>query len=162
MGETVYYVKNRKIAVTCPRCRYSKVVSASKFLDQSKSVKLRLRCPCGHTHKALLERRSYERKFTPLEGRYIYLTDKFIQTEGDILVRDLSIDGIGFIMMKTPSIVPLPGDPLSVHFRINELPGAMFKKEVVVQSFRGGRVGARFLQQINYATDKPLKIFLLS
>ena len=162
MGDMVYFVNDGKIVVTCPRCRFSKQISTASFLTHPKHVKLRLKCRCGWVHRAFLERRTHQRKFTKLEGRYIYLTDKFIHTEGAILVKDLSSQGIGFTFLDAPRITPLPGDPLSVQFRINELPGAFFKKEVRVKSFKGSRVGARFLEKINYETDKPLKIFLAS
>ena len=36
------------------------------------------------------------------------------------------------------------------------------EKEVLVKSFNGSRVGARFLEKIKYETDKTLKIFLAS
>ena len=96
MGDLVYFVNDGKIVVTCPRCRFSKQISTAPFLAHPKHVKLRLKCRCGWVHKASLERRRQQRKFTKLEGRYIYLTDKFIHTEGAIVIKDLSSQGIGF------------------------------------------------------------------
>ena len=160
MGEKVYFVDDGKIVVSCPRCRFTKMVPAAKYLCHPANVKLRLKCRCGFVHTAFLERRLQRRKSTRLEGIYVYLTDKFIHTEGGILVRDLSSCGIGFSFLDDPGIVPLPGDRLSVRFRINRLADASFAKEVLVKSFRGTRVGARFLKKISYETDKVLKIFL--
>jgi hypothetical protein len=157
-----YVVDDGKIVVNCPRCRLTKIVSVAKFVSHPSDVKLRVNCKCGHTHRASLERRNRERKYAQLKGKYIYLSDKFIYQECEIEVRDLSSDGLGFILLETPGVAPLPGDSLAVQFRINELPGGLFKKEVRVKSFRGSRIGARFLEKIRYETDKSLKIFLSS
>jgi hypothetical protein len=161
-GERGYAVDDGKIVVVCPKCRYTKVVSVAEHVSRPSDVKLRVKCKCGHTHRAYLERRIRQRKYARLRGRYIYLTDKCIHTECEIEVRDLSSDGLGFILLETPKIAPLPGDALAVQFRINELPGALLKKEVRVKSVNGSRVGARFLKTIRYETDKSMKIFLSS
>jgi hypothetical protein len=162
MREKVYFVDDGKIVVSCPRCRVTRIVSAAKFLCHPTNVKLRLRCKCGCVHKASLERRIQHRKYIRLSGRYIYLTNKFVHTEGPMEIRDLSCEGLGFILLHRPSVVPLPGDLLSVQFSINELPGATIKKEVRVESFKRSRVGARYLKRIRYETDKKLKIFMAS
>ena len=157
-----YVVDDGKIVVTCPGCRFTKIVSVAKFVSHPSVVKFRLRCKCGHVHRASLERRIQQRKYIKLRGRYIYLTDKFIHTGGPMEISDLSSDGLGFIFLHRPSFVPLPGDLLSVQFDINELPGATIKKEIRVMSFKGFRVGARYLKKIRYETDKTLKIYLSS
>ena len=162
MGEIVYFVDDGNIVITCPRCRFSREISTASFLAHPNHVKLRVKCRCGWVHRGYLERRRQHRKFTKLAGRYIYLSDKFIHTEGSISIKDLSSSGIGFTLLKTPRVTPLPGDLLSVQFKINELPGAFFNKEVLVKSSKGSRVGARFLKRIRYETDKTLKIFLSS
>ena len=162
MGKIVYFVKNGKIVVVCPICRFTRTISVAEYVCLPKNVSFRVKCRCGHVHRACLERRRQYRKFTRLTGRYVYLTDKFIHTEGQIVIKDLSSWGIGFSLLEAPRVVPLPGDPLSVQFRINQFPGALLKKEVLVKSFRGSRVGARFLNKISYETDKPLTIFLSS
>ena len=161
-GRLGYVVDDSKIVVSCSRCRFTKIVSVAKFISHPSVVRLRLQCKSGHIHRASLERRIQQRKYIRLRGRYIYLTDKFVNAEGPMEIRDLSDDGLGFVLLHRPSVEPQPGDLLSVQFDINELPGATIKKEIRVVSFKGFRVGARYLKRIRYETDKTLKIYLSS
>jgi hypothetical protein len=152
--------KNGTTKIICPDCKCSRVVDVSEYKKLAKAVKVRIKCKCGYAQAALLERRDRHRKPTKLKGSYI---PNFVGTKIDreeIEVINLSADGVRFKFINNHKYKFKPGDELLVEFSLNEMPGSLKRKEVIIKSFNKPFISAVFKDKNFFNKDLCFKIFL--
>jgi hypothetical protein len=109
------------------------------------AVRVKCKCPCGHTYSALLERRKHIRKNLHLEGRYV---NKNGGGKGKMEVLDLSRSGLKMKLdMETGVKV---GDILRLQFTLDDKQNSEVTKEVTVRSKSGLLLGTEFLSLDHY------------
>lgn len=152
--------KNWTTKIICPDCRCSRSVDVSAYKKLAKAVKVRIKCKCGHSQVALLERRHRHRKPTSLKGNYIpKLFDKKIHRE-EIEVKNLSSSGIRFKFIDNGKYEFKPGDELLVEFSLNKMPGSLIRKEVIIKGFNMPFISAEFKNKNSFNEELFFKIFL--
>jgi hypothetical protein len=152
--------KNWTIKIICPNCKCSRFVDVSEYKKLAIAVKVRIKCKCGYTEVALLERRGGHRKPTNLKGSYIpKLVGKKIHRE-EIEVKNLSADGIRFKFVDNHVYNFKPGDELLVEFSLNEMPGSLIRQELIIKSFNKPFISAEFKDKIFFNKNLLFKIFL--
>lgn len=142
---------------TCPACARSKMQDVSSFLDLDREIKATIRCKCGNTFKAVLERRKHHRKQVDLLGTF-WIKEKGLAC--DMVVKDLSRAGIKFhIRVKPPFKV---GEKLWVEFRLDNTDRTMILKQVLVRNIKNDYVGCQFIMvDPNNKVDKAIGFYLM-
>ena len=152
--------KNWTTKIICPNCKCYRFVNVSEYKKVEKDVKVRIKCKCGYAQVALLERRHRHRKATSLKGNYIpKLFDKKIHRE-KIEVKNLSASGIRFKFIDNHKNKFKPGDELLIEFSLNEMPGSLIRKEVIIKGFNKPFISAEFKNKNSFKKDLCFKIFL--
>ncbi len=157
MKEQKAFVNNNGVAIfTCPKCQTAKHVDAKKYRQLDKVIRVNVRCSCGHSYKAMLERRQFFRKSVELKGIY-FLSDG---NRGTLTIKDISRTGINF---ETNTDVELAvGDKFMVEFYLDDTHKTMIKKEIVIRSIKGSSIGAEFFTiDPNNVYDKALGFYLM-
>jgi len=152
---TFYANKDNEVAIHCPKCKFIKTFDASRLNVTGKSLKVR--CKCGEVFKCIVELRKIYRKAVKLAGKYVNL--KTGMTD-DILVQDLSYEGIGFSVFVGQMFHNLQkGDELEVSFKLDDAKKSEIRKRVKVRVVKDSFIGAEF-SDIQWF-DKDLGFYLL-
>ena len=145
-------------AVNYDYVKKSKTVDASRFKSDSRTVRVRVRCPCGYRYSAILEKRRGYRKEVSLPGSYVHFIDGRKVGRGTLIVKDLSTGGVKLRITDPGNISP--GDVLSIEFRLDDVHRSMLRKKVLVRTIEETNIGAEFA--MSEATDKALGFYLFS
>jgi hypothetical protein len=156
----LFVEKKETIKIICPDCKCSRIVDVSEYKNLAKAVKVRIKCKCGYAHVALLERRDRFRKPTKLKGSYLpnLVVTKIDRKEIEVI--NLSANGIRFKFVDNSKYKFRQGDKLLVEFSLNEMPNSLFRKEVIIKSFKEPFISAEFEDKNFFNKDLCFKIFL--
>lgn len=124
-----------KATINCPKCGASKTVDVSTLKATAKQLKIT--CKCGLVFSGAFEFRRVYRKTVRLPGKYKDLNGP---KRGDIIIKDLSIGGLGFSCDTRHKIKP--GDYLEVTFRLDDTKKSEITLNVIVRSVKDGFIGA--------------------
>ena len=80
--------------IKCPKCDTSKPVDMSKYVAIDDVIRFTARCKCGHSYKAVLDKRDKLRKKTNLSGTYANLSPGKEGQKGQMTVLDVSRSGL--------------------------------------------------------------------
>ena len=158
MSAIVYVTSENKARFVCPRCGKSKTVDAGRFKSHTRTVRVKVRCPCGHRYIAILEKRRGYRKEVSLPGSFLHLVDGSEVSRGAMTVRDISTGGIKLRITNTEKINV--GDVLQLEFRLDDAHRSLLRKKVIVRNIEEMHVGVEFA--MSEATDKALGFYLFS
>ena len=156
--QKAYVREDGTTVLKCPFCNYARTVSVA-ILREKKRV-IRVRCACQKSYAVDLELRKMFRKSASLRGKYINHSqqdDRGVLIQGKIVVRDISMGGIGFETIGKCSIQK--DDELEVTFTLDDKYASVIKKMVEVKIVRGKYVGCEFTHANEY--DKALGFYLL-
>ena len=156
MVEKVYVTQNETGTFICPNCQKSKTVGVSKFIKSNKNINIKVSCPCGHTFTSFLERRKNYRKKTNLTGTFVRLVDGKPTDRGRMIVRDLSLTGVGlkFLLNYNFEI----GDILEIDFDLDNPHETRLKRKVIIRNIKDSYVGTEFYKR--EMEDKILGFYL--
>ncbi len=158
MTQKVYVTSKQIATISCPQCARSKTVDVSKYATLDKMVKVNVKCPCGHTYKAILEKRKQYRKETNLAGTYIHFINGQPRGRGLMTVKDLSTSGMKLqLNVKQDFAI---GDQMQVEFHLNDAHRTLIKKTVIIKNQREQFIGAEFAPF--ESIDKALGFYLFS
>lgn len=143
----LYYADaDHKVELSCPKCDHaihfdaSNVKSAGAFSTH---------CPhCGTGFVFRVELRKKWRKNVDLDGRY---TNLATGRSGDMAVKDISFDGVGFETLERHSLTQ--GDEISVDFHLDDQRRTHLKRKLIVRVVRGHFVGAEFAVRRSHDAD---------
>lgn len=148
-------VKEGDIAImTCPSCKKMKRFSVAQFKKTGKR-QLLIKCNCGALIKCCLEFRQYPRKMVNFLGRSTNLSRH--RECQDIIVRNLSLGGIGFCPGKRDRI--RKDDRLLISFALKDSKNTFMKSEVVVRNASPDYIGCAFQASEDFRPE--LGFFLL-
>jgi len=142
----------------CPFCSHARTVSVAVLKDKKKVI--RVKCSCQKSYSVSLELRKMYRKSTRLKGNYInhsQQNDSGMPIKGKIVVKDVSMGGIGFETVGNCTIEK--DDELEVTFTLDDIHSSVIKKWVEVKVVRDKYVGCEFTHANEY--DKALGFYLL-
>jgi hypothetical protein len=142
----------------CPQCQKAKVVDVSKYLSCDQKVRVNVKCPCGHSYRAILEKRKQYRKETNLPGTYAQIVDGRRVRKGWMTVKDIS--ATGFKLELNSEAALSVGDHLEVEFRLDDTHRTLIIKRVVIRNIRGRSVGTEFA--VTETAGKALGFYLLN
>lgn len=158
MSEIVHVTSENKARFECPKCHKSKTVDADRFKAPTRTVRVKVNCPCGHQYVAILEKRRGYRKEVSLPGSYVQYVDGREAYRGAMTVCDISIGGMKMRISNTNKFTI--GDVLQLEFRLDDVHRSLLRKKVIVRNIEEKYVGAEFA--MTEATDKALGFYLFS
>ena len=97
--ETINVGDINHVTITCPKCGLAMSRNVTNFKDTPK--RLKAKCKCGEVFRIFLEFRRYYRKIVRISGDY-FIQDK--DEKGEVLIKNISIDGIKFETLKPHNI----------------------------------------------------------
>jgi len=142
----IYIDKSKKTPITCTKCLFERTIDLSHVKPDQKTLKVR--CRCGKDYEVCIERRKEYRKDVELFGEYSIQT---IGEKGDIIVRDLSMIGIGFECLNPHHIVR--DDTVKVKFKLDGPKRSEIKKSVKVVWVKDRIIGAYYIETKSYKAD---------
>lgn len=158
MTQKIYITSKQMATFSCPQCNRSKTVDVSKYAALDKVIKVNIKCPCGHTYKAILEKRKHYRKETNLPGTYVHFIDGQPRDRGLMTVKDLSTAGMKLRLNVKQSFAI--GDQLRVEFHLDDAHRTLIKKTVIIRNQRDQFIGVELAPF--EAVDKALGFYLFS
>ena len=133
------YVRPDNTAVlTCPHCKYQKVILANKFKGHNHNLKVK--CRCQNVFMVFIEFRKRVRKKTFLRGTYINHSQK--DSGGYLVIENISVTGVAISSVDVNKFKV--GDELSLEFTLDDEYGTEIKKEAIVRSVRQSIIGCDF------------------
>jgi hypothetical protein len=145
MTEKVFIGSNDMATFKCPACSKTRTANVSRFRNIQKAVRVKCKCPCGHTYAVLLERRKHIRKDTNFTGSFIHENGT---ERGTMRILDLSRSGLK-IETNFPTQINV-GDKLRVEFTLDDRQHSQVTKEVIIRSVSGKSLGAEFTSLEHY------------
>ena len=156
--QKAYVSDDGTTVLKCPFCNHARTVSVAMLREKKKVIKVK--CSCQKSYSVNLELRKMFRKYTSLRGKYINHSqqdDRGVLIQGKIIVRDISMGGIGFETIGKCTIEK--DDELEVTFTLDDKYSSVIKKRVEVKIVRNKYVGCEFAHSTEY--DKALGFYLL-
>jgi len=145
MPDRVIITDNNTATFVCPECKKWKTKDVSRYKNTETSVRVKIKCPCGHSYDVILERRKSIRKNLNLPGKF----NNYKNSESvNVTVTDISQTGLR-IKLDFPQDFA-PGDKLNLEFILDDKQRSLVKKKVVVRSVKGLSVGAEFFSAEHY------------
>jgi len=142
MAEKVFVTENNMAVFECPQCNKAKRADVSRYKDIRQIIRLKVKCPCGHSYKVVLERRRHYRKDVNFPGTYTRVLSDYTEDKGGITVKDLSVSGVKIKLNVAKDFKV--GDILSVEFRLNDKQRSSIKKEAVIRKISNPYLGLEF------------------
>jgi hypothetical protein len=151
--QKAYVREDGTTVLMCPYCGHARTVSVALLKEKKKVITVK--CSCEKTYTVNLEQRKLYRKNTNLNGSYINFSRD--NEKGKMIVRDISMGGIGFKVLGECNIEK--DDELEVTFTLDDTHSSVIKKQVVTRIVQGNYVGCEFLHHFEY--DKALGFYIL-
>lgn len=150
------YVHNKLVvSFCCPLCKLEKTIGVERIKDVYHwNVKAKCR-RCGHDFKVSFNFRKYYRKETYLHGLLFSSSDAQNQV-ADVIITDLSLTGLGFECKNGEFEA---GNVFVIRFILDDEESSKVEKQISIQSVRGHKVGADFMETKGF--DKALGKYIL-
>lgn len=142
MAEKIFVTEDNMAVLECPQCKKGKRVDVSRFKDVRQAVKIKVKCPCGHLFKVILERRKSFRKNVNFPGTYTHVLPDYREDKGGITVKDLSRSGVKIKLNVKKEFKP--GDILLVEFQLDDKQRSRIKKDAVIRKISDPYLGLEF------------------
>jgi len=151
------YVRPDNTAVlTCPHCKYQKVILANKF--KGHNHKLKVKCRCQNVFTVFIEFRKRVRKKTFLRGTYINHSQN--DSSGFLIIRDISVTGLSFTSLDLKNFKV--GDELRVEFALDDEHRTIFRKDLIIKDVRKNSVGCEYDSSEDVVFQSPLGYYIMS
>jgi hypothetical protein len=128
----------------CSNCGYTKQINTQKYSNFKNSRKIRIKCKCGETETAYLERRNNSRKTSEFDGKFFHSDTNGNLNCGDIKVQNISADGMGFTVLENLNNSIKTGDDIIIKFRANNMPRSLITKKASVRNIQGNFLNVKF------------------
>lgn len=139
----------------CPKCNRKKTMQLSQHNIQRPRTRIKCHCCCGHTFRAVLERRGQTIKKIHLWGTYT--SREHDRWSGRMTVNRLNSRGVALMLNITQKITP--GYKLQLEFVLDDAKQSMVKKEVVVTAADGPYISAEFSSREHFDNLGPYLFF---
>jgi hypothetical protein len=159
MTQKIFVTDNNTAIFVCPECNMSKTADISRYKDLNKSIRLKIKCPCGNEYSVVLERRKQYRKQVNILGKYTSYPPYGKPQNGAVTVVDISRGGLGLKFRSMPAFEV--GSTFVVEFYLDDRQKTFIKKEVVIRRLTGQFVGAEFCSvDTSDPSDRALGFYL--
>jgi hypothetical protein len=152
---TVFVRPDDTAGITCCNCRLQKIIPVSSYKGRKSKVKIN--CRCKNVFIVDFEFRKKFRKTTNLYGKFI---NHYRKKSGDIIVKNLSLEGLGFTTMDIDKFKN--GDKIEVSFELDNQDKTTIKKEAIIRNIRKNNVGCEFVKSSQGAFESSLGFYLMS
>ena len=142
----IYLDNSKKTTITCSRCLFEQSIDLSNIKHDQKILKIR--CKCGKDNEFTIEYRKKYRKDVEFFGEYIIEKSGI---KGEIIIRDLSMDGIRFENLSLYQISK--DDILEVKFQLDNPKRSEIRKSVKVIWVKDRNIGGSFIETELYKAD---------
>ena len=142
MAEKVFVTESNMAVFECPQCNKGKSVDVSRFKDVRRAVRLKVKCPCGHIYRVVLERRRHFRKDVNFPGTYTHVLSDYREEKGGITVKNLSRSGVK-VRLNVEKGFKI-GDILLVEFQLDDKQRSLIKKNAVIKKISDSYLGLEF------------------
>ncbi len=160
MTEKIFITDDNTVTLVCPECGRSKAADVSEYRQLDKAVRLKIKCSCGNSYSAILERREQYRKETNLPGKYIRSLSSGEQEEGTLTITNVSRIGLRLKVNVKPNFKV--GAKFVVEFLLGDKQGTLIRKEVIVKMISGVIIGTEFCSvSLSDPSDKAIGFYLL-
>lgn len=158
MNEVKAFIDSEgKAIIKCPECHEVRLVDVSGYSKLDRHVRFKVKCPCQHTFKVLLERREYFRRSVDFDGIGLFQGGAI---KVDVKVCDLSRKGMR-IQIHSELTVAV-GDKLTVEFRLDDEKKTLIRKDALVRSVWERFLGLEFFSiDPHNVYDKALGFYLM-
>ena len=142
MDVKVYISKNNTATFVCPNCENTTTADVTRYAKMDKTVRVNIKCRCGQSFHAVLEKRRRYRKSTRLPGTYTYKRPDGSLDKGIMRVEDIS--GSGMKLKLNVGRAFNVGDKITVEFNLDDPQHTLIQKVVVVKNVTAEHVGVAF------------------
>jgi hypothetical protein len=142
MVKRVPISESGKATFICPKCKGTKTVDVSSFIDNGKEVKINAKCSCGHIWSSVFEKRKQYRKAVNFAGTYDYIEDGKVVDRGGMTVVDLSNGGAKLKLNFERNLQV--GAHLDLEFHLDDNNSTLIKKRVTIRTINGDCLGTTF------------------
>lgn len=150
------FVHNKStVMFSCPHCRLEKAVNTSDIKDVSHWNISAVCTRCEHQFTVSFNFRKYYRKKTSIKG-VLYSTQSSSDPVGDVVITDISLTGVGFDVERGEVNAK---DVLVLRFILEVDDSVEIMKRISVESIRGHKVGASFVEEVGF--DKHIGKYIL-
>ncbi len=152
--QTIRVFTNEKgeAVIRCCVCGRKKIANVTAYQGSDKKIKVT--CPCGTAFFIHLDWRRHYRKQVNLDGDY--LRDGPNEEIGTMEVKDVSMGGLGMMILQRHSLNP--GDIVRVSFELDDGPRSHIARNAIVRNVNGSLVGVEFCDN---KLDKALAFYVL-
>lgn len=154
MSQKAFIANDNTATFVCPKCQKSKTANVSKYKHIEQAVRVKFKCPCGHSYSVILERRKHIRKQLNLSGNFV---NKKNSERGNMIITDLSRSGLRLRLNFAQELEP--GDRLDLEFTLDDKPRSVVKKEVIVRSVQDLSIGVEFVHSEHFDKLGPYLLF---
>jgi hypothetical protein len=152
----IFYVGSDNTAIVrCDCCQRSKKIDISAY-GALHSLRVNIKCGCGHITGAVLEKRRAYRKETDFKGSYIHYVNGQPKGKGLLTVKDVSKTGLK-LKIAAPDAMAV-GDLLKVSFHLDDPQKSLIQKKVLIRNISADSVGTEFAP--TETLDKSLGFYL--
>ena len=158
MPEKIFLNSDQTATFVCPKCQKTRLVDVSPYLAHKNMIRLRAKCPCGHTYKVLIDKRKKFRKQTHLAGTYKSGPNDSLSKEytGEITVENLSYSGLRIKLQTMPRFKI--DDILLVDFYLDDQNRSRIQTKTIVRNIKGLHAGLEYVSQ--QSLNKELGFYL--
>lgn len=158
MSEVKAFIDSEgKAIIKCPECHEVRLVDVKNYTKLDRHVRFKVKCPCQHSFKVILERREYFRRPVTFEGTCLL---KKGALRAEVKICDLSRKGMKVQFLKEMPVAL--GDKVLVEFRLDDEKKTLIRKEAVVRSITGLCLGMEFFSiDPHNVYDKALGFYLM-
>jgi hypothetical protein len=157
MDVKVFISKNNMATFVCPNCENTTTADVTRYAHMDKTVRVNIKCRCGHAFHAVLEKRRRYRKTTRLPGTYTYERSDGTHDKGIMEVVDIS--SLGMKLKLNVERAFNVGDKIKVEFNLDDTKRTPIEKEVTIKNVHKGYVGVAFNER--EGEDPSLGFYLL-
>lgn len=160
LNHKIYECRYNQFKFVCSKCKYTKQINTEKFFNLKNSLKIRIKCKCGETETAYLERRNKTRKTSEFDGKFFHSDMNAKLNCGDIKVQNISVDGMGFEVLENLNNSIKPGDDIIIKFRVNNMSRSLITKKASVRNIQGNFLNVKFSNDIKTRDELSFKILM--
>ena len=157
MDVRVYISKNNTATFVCPNCENTTTADVTRYAKMDKTVRVNIKCRCGHGFQAVLEKRRRYRKPTRLPGTYTHQRPDGHEDKGIMQVVDISSSGLKLKLNVGRAFNV--GDKIRVEFNLDDPQHTPIDKVVIVKNVSKDYVGVAFRER--EGDDPSLGFYLL-
>jgi len=141
--QKVFISSDNTITFKCPKCNKPRTVDVSNHENLEKAERVKVKCACGNTYFALIEKRKQFRTKANFPGTFIHIVSDIPRDKGTMIVTDVSRTGLRIKLNSKREFIV--GDKIIVEFHLDDKNRSLIKKECIIKKDFGLEFGIEFI-----------------